>query len=413
MTRFVWLMMPLALAACVPRQTAPGTASASAGPPNPAVCRIGPDGGRPMTDRGIGGTGAPEVQTADRGIGGTGIIGVITGFASVCVAGKEVALPDTVAARMDGRPTGLDALRAGQFVAMEATGPADSLQAEQITVRHEVIGPVEAAGPGTMTVAGQPVVLEGAIGSGISAGPGDWVAVSGLREPDGVILATRVDPVPPGPVLVRGELVRIAGTAQIGGLTVLLPEGSDAPAGFPVTVTGRMNGAVLVADSVVLDTVADRPSDYFGPSVTSFVVESYVAVVAGGYLVNRDFVAGSGFGTVGSRGRGIATFSRRSQGGLVATGLLSGAATLGGPTAPFGRFTPAPVPHGGFGGGRGIDRSSGLDRDGALSRDRPGFPRRDFPGQNGPNGASAPGGFQGPGGFSGPGGGGSGSFGPR
>ncbi|MBV8397362.1 MAG: hypothetical protein JOZ17_01325, partial [Acetobacteraceae bacterium] len=69
------------------------------------VCRVGPDGGPLLSDRGIGGTGAafkvpPAVADrgiggtgaafapsnwADRGIGGTGIIGVITGFASVCL----------------------------------------------------------------------------------------------------------------------------------------------------------------------------------------------------------------------------------------------------------------------------------------------------------------------------------------
>lgn len=37
-------------------------------------------------DSGIGGTG----QQAQEGIGGTGIIGVITGFASVCVNGLEI-----------------------------------------------------------------------------------------------------------------------------------------------------------------------------------------------------------------------------------------------------------------------------------------------------------------------------------
>jgi len=370
-----------------------------------------------VADRGIGGTGAPEVQTADRGIGGTGIIGVITGFASVCVAGKEVALPDTVPARMDGQPVPLDALRAGQFVAMEATGPADSLQAQQITVRHAVVGPVEAAGSGTMMVAGQSVVLAGAIGPATNAKPGDWVAVSGLREPDGVILATRVDPAPPGPVLVRGELVRIYGAARIGALTVLLPDGSDIPSGFPVTVTGRLNGAVLVANSVTPDTAADSPSAYFGPDITSFVVESYVAVVAGGYFVNRDFVAGSGFGTVGSNGRGIATFNRGNGGGLVATGLHSGAGATSAPEPrPEGRFTPAPVPRSGFGGEQGTDRSGGNTpgRGGAFGQDRSRFAPRAFPGQSDPSGLSGPGGSSEPGGFSGPGaGGGSGSFGPR
>ena len=406
MTRSAWLML-LALAACAPRGTEPSPAAAVAA--NPAVCRVGPDGGPPLADRGIGGTGAPVVQTAERGIGGTGIIGVITGFASICVAGKEVALPERVPARIDGQPTSLSDLRAGQIVAVEAIGPADSLQARQIAVRHVVIGPVEAVSPDMMTVAGQVITLTSAIGPAIGAKRGDWVAVSGLREPDGTILATRVDPASPGPVLVRGELVRIFGTAQIGGLAVVLPDGSDIPGGFPVTVTGRLEGSVLVADSVTQDTVAESPSAYFGPDVTSFIVESYMAVVAGGYFVSHDFVEGSGFGAAGSRLRGIATFNRRPGGGLVATGLHSDAAD-----APFGRgghdsFTPAPVPRGGFEGGglrgspfNGASPNTGLPG-GAFGQPGTGFSPRGFPGQNGPAGGSAPG-FGGPGfgGFRGP-----------
>ena len=71
--------------------------------PAAGVCRVGPDGG-PIADKGIGGTGGVAIadrgiggtggpQIADRGIGGTGIIAVISGFASLCLAGQEVALP--------------------------------------------------------------------------------------------------------------------------------------------------------------------------------------------------------------------------------------------------------------------------------------------------------------------------------
>ncbi len=146
MIRPAWLVL-LALAACggpPPPPAAPSAATrVTAGP---AVCRVGPDGGRPVADRGIGGTGAPNVQTADRGIGGTGIIGVITGFASVCVAGEEVALPPNLPATIDGQPGSVDDLRAGQVIAMQAAGPADSLLAREIVVRHVVIGPVQSTG---------------------------------------------------------------------------------------------------------------------------------------------------------------------------------------------------------------------------------------------------------------------------
>ncbi len=396
MTRSAWLML-LVLAACAPRPAPPAPVAATppvASTTEPSVCRVGPDGARPVADRGIGGTGAPAVQVADRGIGGTGIIGVITGFASVCVAGEEVALPDTVPARIDGQPASLDDLRAGQVVTLEAAGPADALQAQSITVRHMVIGPVQAVGQGTMTVAGQPVSLAQATGSATTAQTGDWVAVSGLRQPDGTILATRIDPAPHGPVLVRGELQRLGGAARIGALTVMLPPGADLPGGFTVTVTGRLQGAVLVADSATRDVAADSPSRYFGPDVTSFVVESYVSVMEGGYWVNHDFIHGSGFGEAGSRGRGIATFTRRPEGGLIATGLRTGA---GGFAAPQQRFAPAPLPHTGFGQGPDERPGAGIGRfpGGPFGAGRPGFTPRRLPGQGGSGGFFGPGGGSG------------------
>ncbi len=151
--------------------------------PPPAVCRIGPDGGRPVADRGIGGTGAPPVQVADRGIGGTGIIGVITGFASVCVAGEEVALPPGVL-RPDRRGpggAGRPARRAGGGARWRPGRPG-RVAGPRIAVRHVVVGPVDAVGPGTMTVAGQMVAVAGSTGGAVAATPGQWVAVSGLPQ---------------------------------------------------------------------------------------------------------------------------------------------------------------------------------------------------------------------------------------
>ena len=342
MRRLAWLLLA-GLAGCS-RPAPPPVAE----PPSPAVCRIGPDGARPVADRGIGGTGA-IVQSADRGIGGTGIIGVITGFASVCVAGEEVALPTGVTARMDEDPAQLNDLRAGQVVAIEAAGQDGALQARRVVVRHAVIGPIEATGPGTMTVAGQLVGLTGATGPAVAAKPGLWVAVSGLRMGNGMIAATRVDPARPGRLLVRGELVRIYGATRVGSLPVQLPPDSNLPAAWPVTVTGVMQGGVLVADTATLDVASQSPSAYFGPAVSNFIVESFVSVLAGGYLVDRDFVSGHGFGVAGSQDRGIARYTR-GPGGLVATGLQSGGVPSGGTD----NFTPVPsFP------GRGVRGSSG------------------------------------------------------
>ena len=346
------LLLSLVLASCArPVATVVDTAP-------PKLCRAGPDG-RALADRGIGGTGAPLVQTADRGIGGTGIIGVITGFGSVCVAGEEVAVSAGTPVQLDGDAAQLDDLRAGQVIALAAQGPASLLQAREVAVRHAVIGPVEAVGRGTIVVAGQTVAVSAATGAAVDAASGHWVAVSGLPG-GGVIRATRIDPATPGRVLVRGELIRIFGATRIGSLAVQLPDGMPMPAGWPVTVTGRLQGGVLVADSAVRDVASESPSAYFGPAVTSFVIETTVAGVAGGYLVDRDFVSGSGFARPGETGRAIARFER-GQGGLVATGLqLNGDRGVGGsgegglaPAFPGEVSRPSRLPAAGPGGSGG------------------------------------------------------------
>jgi hypothetical protein len=99
-TRRWCLLIALAVAACGPRVPA----STSPTPTTPGMCQIGPDDGPAVADRGIGGTGIDDnaIQTADRGIGGTGIVGVITGFSSVCVDGLEVSYGSTTTVSMAG-----------------------------------------------------------------------------------------------------------------------------------------------------------------------------------------------------------------------------------------------------------------------------------------------------------------------
>ena len=159
---------------------------------------IGGTGAPPVqqADRGIGGTGAP-MQVADRGIGGTGIIAVITGFASVCLAGQEVALAPDVPVSIGDQPASVDALRAGQVAVVDAAGTAPSLQARRIAIRYEVSGPVDSVNGDQLVVAGQTVAVSSTTW-GARPARGDWVSVSGLRRPDGVIMATRIDRAEPG-----------------------------------------------------------------------------------------------------------------------------------------------------------------------------------------------------------------------
>ena len=327
MTRLGWIAV-LGLMSCSP--AAPQTLASAAGS-GVSACHVGDDGARPMTDRGIGGTGGAAARTADRGIGGTGIIGVITGFASVCVDGEEVALADHAAVEVDGASASLADLRAGQVVSLRATGRSGSLQTQAIAVMHLAIGPVAATSQGRMTVAGQLVLTMEAGGAAIAAKPGEWVAVSGLRDPAGAIAATRIDPAPAGLVLLRGMLDREPGPAHIGTMPVRLPDDGKPPLMGSVTVAGRLRDGELVADSVMPDAAAEGPAELFGSGVENFIVEAYVVEVAGGYLVGRDVVRSRNPAGVERGSLGIASFARQAGGALVSNGVRSAGRPLGGP----------------------------------------------------------------------------------
>ena len=275
------LLVPLLLLASCAGDKRPTTPAAAA-----PACRVAPNGGPLLTDRGIGGTGAPALQQADRGIGGTGIdntglLGIITGFASICIGGSEVAVGPATPVLLDSQPGGLADLRAGQFAAIEAVGPENALRATRVQVRHEVVGPVQAIEPGGLQVAGQRVATTPAT-LGSAPTPGGWVAVSGLRGPNGVIQATRLDPQSPGPSLVTGTVTQQDGQYRIGGAAI--QSAARLAPGQPVVATGRWSNGTLLADAVQPDRLAAGPYGYF-PANTGRVLFERLAGLSGPRLV--------------------------------------------------------------------------------------------------------------------------------
>lgn len=241
-----WLGLGLALvaAACAPDAGIP--APAVPAPGTPALCRVGPDGAPPQIaerDRGIGGTGIRMATgPADRGIGGTGIVGSITGFASVCINGREVDYPDDVPVAIDGRPATTGDLRSGQIARVDAVDAGGGLTARSIAIAHEVVGPVERRDGGRLVVLGQDIEIATTALGLRDPVPGSWVAVSGFRQPGGDrILATRLDAVRPGTALLAGTARRDAdGIVRIGGQAL-----SGLDLAGPVRVSGRLAGGRL------------------------------------------------------------------------------------------------------------------------------------------------------------------------
>jgi hypothetical protein len=355
----------LALAACTPPTPQTPKISASAA----AACRVGPDGGPAVADRGIGGTGGPERRMTDRGIGGTGIIGVITGFGSVCVNGFEVAYDPAASVSVDGRPDGADVLRVGQLAAIEAGGSLGAeLQARRVAVRHEVVGPVEAPpeGAGLIRVAGQIVVVPSDVQGNPLVRRDDWVAVSGLRSRGGRIVATRIDVRTPGRAVIHGRLEREPeGAWRIDGARIQLPDGAAPVTGRLVQVSGTYADGLLRATAWEPDLLASDPAAYFGAAVDRLSVEQFVGPGLGGVSLGDVTIAmpSSADASRGRSGPAIVDYVRGAGGRMAATSLREAPGGI----VPNAAFTPAPVPgpatlgspFGGGGGGPGIPGAAG------------------------------------------------------
>lgn len=163
---------------------------------------VGGTGHGPGEGGGIGGTGAALAQ----GIGGTGarkapaervgVVGVITGFGSICVNGLRLQYDGAVRISENGRDAGTQALAVGQFVSVEAERVGDALFARDIGIVQLLEGPLSARDGRRFEVMGQAVLLlpdaqlhEG----GRPLQPGDMVKVSGMRAPGGQVHASRIE----------------------------------------------------------------------------------------------------------------------------------------------------------------------------------------------------------------------------
>jgi hypothetical protein len=298
----------------------------------PAVaCHASHYGSPTLAERGIGGTGSPaRTQVADRGIGGTGIVGVVTGFASICVDGLEVRFDKTVPVTINGVVATSGQLRIGQLVVVNASSPAagsDSVtQARTVSVRYEVSGPIEAVDvkSNTIVVAGQPVMVLPSTWVAGRFGVGDWTSVSGLRQPDGTIVASRLDRARAGALAVRGKVTRENGVTRIGSLVLHGPAATAAKPGTFVFVVGRYADRAADVTSVDLDLLSEDPVRYLEFSAHQLVVQGFVRVASGTVRLNngREFKAGSDVQGTGSGYRNaIVWLTRTADGSFVATQL--------------------------------------------------------------------------------------------
>jgi len=374
------------------------------------ACRLDPDGAAPRstaplsTDRGIGGTGAPAL--ADKGIGGTGInrtglAGVITGFASICAGGLEIAFTATTPISADesaipanplransipANSLRADSLRAGQVVVATATSSNGTLHAIQLQLRHEVSGPInrlEAQGR-RLIVAGQAIDLPDRLWGITHPQPGDWVQISGIRPtPTSPVLATRIDRAQPGQILIHGLLTQTHAKRHIGELTLPdaeSPMPTPQPATQQITLKAHLIGATLHVDSITPDLMQIDPGAYFGPDIGQIVLETYVQQAATGIRLSSGFTAATapGLALPAPNRLSLVELRREPSGALKAVSVRDSASH--GPTEQSGRGAP-PEP-------RGPGAPQGTPRGGQSAPPNPAGPMDAAPAPGGPPGAA-------------------------
>jgi hypothetical protein len=237
---------------------------------------VGCSDDRRLADRGIGGTGV-----TDGGIGGTGIVGTITGFGSILVNGLRIEYDARTPVSADlGEATAGD-LRVGQVVAVEAATVNRQLVARSIALRTEVSGPLTQVSEGGrgLQIMGQAVVIDAAsIARGGGLDPtelavGQWVTVSGLRDADGFIVATRIDSRRAGGLVgVRGPVDGDGGGLRIGSLELAAPPGLAFERGRTTFVAGEL----VAGGTLAVRRAVPEPFVPFGGRLATISVEGFV-----------------------------------------------------------------------------------------------------------------------------------------
>lgn len=265
-------------------------------------------------DQGIGGTGTAS-RGDDQGLTGTGYLGTILGFGSIIINGQEVELSDKAVVQIDGAAGTIADLKIGQVIAARTKEALSGEYIQSIDVLHVVIGQVK----NFDTVSGRGMILGQSIDFNSrvdqqNIANGDWVAVSGLRAPNGLIVASRVDASQGEEFLVRGT------TAQIRkALAALDLKSRDVPSGSFLVLSGSMEAGLAQ-----IQPVQNLSLKSFFRGAKNMLIETYVsadshgndrlpATIMGEKLLLKNGAFGSSSGTGGR----LVIEGTRRDGGMV------------------------------------------------------------------------------------------------
>ena len=245
---------------------------------------------------GIGGIGGTGHRSGEGGIGGTGdladgdtigLLGTITAFASICVNGVEVHFNPDTPVQVDGKSATHKSLALGQVVNIVAKNIGNRVIAQNIRIDHTMSGPISMVNPAerriqilgqTVRIGRRSVVSDG---NAVLIDPaalvkGQFVRVSGLRGPDGTVMASRIERTGPsdnvgisGRILSRdGAFVSVDGTpVNLRGLAAV----SSVRKGNIVSVRGKLEAKAINANVVTIENPIP-----FGGGVSRVNIEGYL-----------------------------------------------------------------------------------------------------------------------------------------
>lgn len=236
-------------------------------------------------ESGIGGTGLTPLNERPlfaqsnndgSGIGGTGIVGIISGFGSICVNGIEIHFNEATTITEDGQPSTSNRLALGQTVSVLAHSDTENYYAHEIRVLNEVKGEVNAVDivNNTFSVLGQTVHLPAEALEKIAVG--DSVTVSGNRLNDGHIDAMRVEKSDQHitQFSLTGPLEKDAASGQfyIGKQSISPPaQIASLQIGDEVRIQGTLKENVLQVDAL-----EQNPRWAFSSNVERLLVQGHV-----------------------------------------------------------------------------------------------------------------------------------------
>ena len=211
-----------------------------------------------------------QLLTVELAVPAVGIVGVVTGFASVCVNGVEVHFEHGVPVSENGDPSSADKLAIGHVVSIDATNSPKGFMARNIAILNALEGPVTKLihGGKSVQILGQTVsIVPNTRGSPQGLAVGQLVKVSALSGANGALIATRIQLSPNlkqasalGQVVVTGKLSTINGIAVSGTI--------NANAAL---IHGHWTGTELVPKSIKPD-----PTYRFKNSANRILVEGLV-----------------------------------------------------------------------------------------------------------------------------------------